>query len=94
MIAILISLLLFWQYLKYADADIIITPSPLHGEEGMIEWYFSKPKGWYEEIAARRGDFRLSSFWGPLASFATSRGICRGIAKYGEMGRYQLGNSF
>jgi predicted AlkP superfamily pyrophosphatase or phosphodiesterase len=66
---------LFWQYIKYASADILITPSPIHLEDGMKEWYFSKPVGWYEQVAEKRGPFRLHSFWGPLASFASSEWI-------------------
>jgi predicted AlkP superfamily pyrophosphatase or phosphodiesterase len=66
---------LFWQYIKYASPDILITPSPIHLEQGMKEYYFSKPAGWYEEVAAKRGPFQLHSFWGPLASFASSKWI-------------------
>jgi predicted AlkP superfamily pyrophosphatase or phosphodiesterase len=69
------SAVLFWQYIKYATADILITPSPIHLEQGMKEWYFSKPAGWYEEVAANRGPFQLHSFWGPLASLASSEWI-------------------
>jgi predicted AlkP superfamily pyrophosphatase or phosphodiesterase len=69
------SAVLFWQYIKYASPDILITPSPVHLEQGMKEWYFSKPAGWYEEVAAKRGPFKLHSFWGPLASFASSEWI-------------------
>jgi predicted AlkP superfamily pyrophosphatase or phosphodiesterase len=69
------SAVLFWQYMKYASADILITPSPIHLEDGMKEWYFSKPTGWYEQVADKRGPFRLHSFWGPLASFASSEWI-------------------
>jgi predicted AlkP superfamily pyrophosphatase or phosphodiesterase len=69
------SAVLFWQYIKYASPDILITPSPVHLEEGMKEWYFSKPAGWYEEVSAKRGPFQLKSFWGPLASSASSEWI-------------------
>ncbi|WCK56303.1 alkaline phosphatase family protein [Aneurinibacillus sp. Ricciae_BoGa-3] len=69
--------ILFWQYIKYASADIVITPSPIHLEDGMQEWYFSKPAGLYEQVAKRNGPFHLHSFWGPLASFASSEWIAR-----------------
>lgn len=69
--------ILFWQHIKYAGADIVLTPSPIHLENGLEEWCFSKPKGWYEQVAARIGPFRLHAFWGPLASFASSEWIAR-----------------
>lgn len=68
---------LFWQYLKYATADILITPAPVHLEHGLQEWCFSKPVGWYEHVAAQLGPFELKSFWGPLASFASSKWIAQ-----------------
>lgn len=68
---------LFWQHIKYATADIVITPSPLHSERGMEEWYFSKPAGLYGQLAARQGPFQLHNFWGPLASFSSSQWIAR-----------------
>jgi len=68
--------LLFWQNTLHAHADIIITPKPLHTEEGMIQWCYSKPAGFYESLAKRIGrPFNLMDYWGPLASDKASRWI-------------------
>lgn len=68
---------LFMQHIKYDSADIIITPSPMHLEQGMQEWYFSKPPRLYEHIAEKQGPFKLHSFWGPLAGTASSEWISK-----------------
>jgi len=66
---------LFWQYSKYIDADIVITPSPLHTDTGMIEWCYSKPAGLYEDLAGKIGEFSLMTYWGPLAGGRSSEWI-------------------
>jgi predicted AlkP superfamily pyrophosphatase or phosphodiesterase len=69
--------LLFFQNSLYADCDAVITPKPLHTEEGMIQWCYSKPVNLYEEICNRIGEFNLMHFWGPLAGIESSRWIGR-----------------
>lgn len=71
------SAVLFMQHIKYDSADYIVTPSPMHLEQGMEEWYFSNPPGLYEEIAEKQGPFKLHSFWGPLAGAASSEWISK-----------------
>jgi predicted AlkP superfamily pyrophosphatase or phosphodiesterase len=66
---------LFWQNLKYASADIVLTPSPIHDGHTFEQWCFSKPKGLYEAIIKKRGPFPLHNFWGPLASLKSSEWI-------------------
>ncbi|MFD0616146.1 alkaline phosphatase family protein [Paenibacillus sp. GCM10027629] len=68
---------LFMQHIKYDSADFIVTPSPMHLEQGMEEWYFSNPRGLYEQIAEKQGPFKLHSFWGPLAGAASSEWISK-----------------
>lgn len=68
---------LFFQSTLYARCDAVITPRPLHTEEGLIPWCYSKPPGLYEEISGRIGEFNLMSYWGPLASIESSRWIAR-----------------
>ena len=68
---------LFWQNTMYAKSDIIVTPRPLHMEDGrMIMWCYSKPAGFYDrELKQRFGEFNLATYWGPFASFKTSEWI-------------------
>lgn len=66
---------LFWQFIKYASADILLTPSPVHLAKGMHIRCFSKPHGWYEQVASHLGPFPLQHFWGPMASLPSSEWI-------------------
>lgn len=71
---------LFWQNIMFANSDIIITPAPLHTEDGkMTEWCYSKPVGLYEEIANEIGEFNLMSYWGPFASYKSSEWITKSV---------------
>jgi predicted AlkP superfamily pyrophosphatase or phosphodiesterase len=73
---------LFWQNTMYAKADVIVTPRPLHFDNGMQMWCYSKPIGFYDsQLKQRLGEFDLSSYWGPLASYKSSEWICN-AAKY------------
>ncbi len=67
---------LFCQNTLYGDADIIITPKPMHTDEGLIQWCYSKPVGLYEQVSADIGrPFNLMDYWGPLASSKASEWI-------------------
>lgn len=66
---------LFWQNSKFINADIVITPSPIHTEHGMVEWCYSKPVGYYEKISKNIGPFSLKDYWGPMASAKSSQWI-------------------
>ena len=59
---------LFWQNTLYGKADIIITPRPMHTEQGLIQWCYSRPVGLYEELSKEIGPFDLMDYWGPMAS--------------------------
>jgi predicted AlkP superfamily pyrophosphatase or phosphodiesterase len=72
---------LFWQNTLYANSDIIITPRPIHLENEMKMWCYSKPVGYYEKIVEQIGEFDLSSYWGPLSSSLSSEWITK-AAKY------------
>lgn len=65
----------FWQNSKYINADFVVTPSPLHTDKGIIEWCYSKPPGFYEELVKKLGKFELKSYWGPFANEDSSRWI-------------------
>ncbi|HKU49374.1 MAG TPA: alkaline phosphatase family protein [Nitrososphaera sp.] len=73
------SAVLFWQNTMYAKPDVVVTPRPIHLDEGMVMWCYSKPVGYYEELKARLGEFDLSSYWGPLASPKSSEWIASAV---------------
>ena len=68
---------LFWQNTLYANSDIVVTPRPIHLEDKMVMWCYSKPMGYYEELKEQFGEFDLTSYWGPLASPRSSEWIGR-----------------
>ena len=66
---------LFWQNTMYSNADFVLTPRPLHMEDNMIMWCYSKPPGFYEKLSEKIGKFDLTWYWGPLASKRSSEWI-------------------
>jgi predicted AlkP superfamily pyrophosphatase or phosphodiesterase len=66
---------LFWQNTMYANSDIVVTPRPIHLDDKMIMWCYSKPVGYYEKLKAKLGEFNLASYWGPFASSKSSEWI-------------------
>lgn len=66
---------LFWQSTLYGNADIIITPKPMHTDHRMIPWCYSKPVGLYENLVSKIEQFDLRHYWGPMASPMSSRWI-------------------
>jgi predicted AlkP superfamily pyrophosphatase or phosphodiesterase len=73
---------LFWQNTMYAGSDIVVTPRPLHFQDRMEMWCYSKPIGFYDhQLKQKLGEFNLASYWGPLASSKSSEWICD-AAKY------------
>lgn len=67
---------LFYQNTLYSNSDYIITPKPIHLENEMIMWCYSKPVGFYEEVSKMIGGFDLSKYWGPFSSQVSSEWIC------------------
>lgn len=64
------------QNIKGADADWIVTPSPIHEPDGTTKlWCYSKPDGLYEELLAEFGHFPLQHYWGPLANIESTKWI-------------------
>jgi predicted AlkP superfamily pyrophosphatase or phosphodiesterase len=66
---------LFWQNTMYANSDIVVTPRPIHLDEKIVMWCYSKPIGYYEKLKEKLGEFNLASYWGPLASPNSSEWI-------------------
>jgi predicted AlkP superfamily pyrophosphatase or phosphodiesterase len=53
-----------------------VTPRPIHLDDKMVMWCYSKPVGYYDEkLKEKFGEFDLASYWGPLASSKSSEWI-------------------
>ena len=60
--------MLFWQQSMGEDADIVLTPAPIHKHHGgMIGDCYSQPAGLYEKLRGKLGPFKLRHYWGPMA---------------------------
>lgn len=75
------SALLFYQLAMGAGADYVLSPAPVHTESRLIESVYSRPPALYSEIAAEQGDFRLTSYWGPMAGPDSSRWIASATSR-------------
>ena len=62
--------MMFWQQSLGEDADLILSPAPIHKHHGgMIEGCYARPADLYERLRKLVGrPFRLRHYWGPLAS--------------------------
>jgi len=69
--------MVFWQQSLGEGVDLLLSPAPIHKHHGgMIDAVYSRPPRLYEELVRRLGRrFKLSSYWGPLASRASSEWI-------------------
>ncbi len=64
------------QNIKDAAADFIITPEPIHHDDGRTELScYSKPDGLYDRMLPNLGQFPLQHYWGPLAGIESSKWI-------------------
>ena len=67
---------LFWQNTIYCEANIVVTPRPLHFDDGLMMWCYSKPVGYYDQqLKTKFGEFNLATYWGPFASHKSSEWI-------------------
>jgi predicted AlkP superfamily pyrophosphatase or phosphodiesterase len=67
---------LFWQNTMYCEANIVVTPRPLHFDDGLVMWCYSKPVGYYDQqLKTNFGEFNLATYWGPFASHKSSEWI-------------------
>lgn len=71
------SALLFFQNTMFASADVVVTPAPIHLDEGLVPWCYSKPVGFYEQLEQTHGGFQLPWYWGPLAGSKSSEWIAK-----------------
>jgi len=71
---------LFWQNTMFANSDYVITPRPIHLENGSMDmWCYSRPPNYYEEVAQNIGEFDLYSYWGPFSSFKSTEWISKSV---------------
>ncbi len=70
---------LFWQNSMFINSDIVVTPRPLHLDSGLVQWCYSKPVGYYEQLQSKIGSFKLHHYWGPAASLAASQWIAHAV---------------
>jgi predicted AlkP superfamily pyrophosphatase or phosphodiesterase len=67
---------LFWQNTMYCKANVVVTPRPLHFDNGIVMWCYSKPIGYYDlQLKGKFGEFNLATYWGPFASYKSSEWI-------------------
>lgn len=72
--------LLFWQNSLYSNNDYVISPRPIHLENGKMDmWCYSKPVNYYEDLVKEVGEFNLMNYWGPLASFNSTDWITKSV---------------
>ncbi|MCX6997923.1 MAG: alkaline phosphatase family protein [Kiritimatiellaeota bacterium] len=69
--------LLFWQQSLGEQADLILSPRPIHKHHGgMIEDCYSQPHDLYARLCGELGrPFPLRHYWGPLAAHPSSAWI-------------------
>ncbi len=82
--------LLFFQNTMFATTDVVVTPAPIHLDEGLVPWCYSKPVGFYEALAERLGEFQLPWYWGPLAGAKSSEWIAQAALETLEQHRPTL----
>ena len=69
--------ILFWQQSLGEQADVILSPKPIHKHHGgMIQDCYSQPHDLYEQLCSTIGrSFDLSDYWGPLSSVRSNEWI-------------------
>jgi len=71
---------LFWQNTMFANSNYLITPRPIHLENGGMDmWCYSRPPNYYEDVSSKIGEFDLLSYWGPFASFKSTEWISKSV---------------
>jgi len=74
--------MLFWQQSLGEDADIILSPAPIHKHHGgMIQDCYGQPEGLYRHLCRKVGKpFKLRHYWGPMASPRVGEWIAQATA--------------
>lgn len=73
--------IMFWQQSLGEQADLIVSPRPIHKHSGgLIQAVYTQPAGLYERLCQQVGhSFNLMHYWGPLASRKSTEWIVSGI---------------
>jgi len=70
------SAIWFPLHSKYAQADYICTPAPIHNPDGSESlWCYTKPTEMYGQLRDQFGHFPLQHYWGPLAGIPSTQWI-------------------
>lgn len=70
------SAIWFPLHSKYAQADYICTPAPIHNPDGSESlWCYTKPTELYGQLLEQLGHFPLHHFWGPMAGIQATQWI-------------------
>jgi len=74
--------MMFWQQSLGEDADLVLSPAPIHKHHGgMIPGCYAKPADLYERLCAAVGrEFSLAQYWGPIASAKCGDWIAGAVA--------------
>ena len=56
----------------YAKSDVVVTPKPMHTDDGLVQWCYSKPVGFYEQLAEKIGEKEVA-LGGLIAQMKTLR---------------------
>ncbi len=69
--------MLFWQQSMGEEADLVVSPAPLHKHHGgMIQDLYVHPQASHDAICSGAGrSFKLRRYWGPMASAAVGDSI-------------------
>lgn len=66
----------FALHCKYAQAEYICTPAPIHHADGSeTMWCYTKPPQLYAQLREQLGDFPLQHYWGPMAGIQSTQWI-------------------
>ncbi len=69
---------LFWQQSLGNQADILLSPAPVHKHHGgMIQDCYSQPTDLYPKLKKSCGGFNLMHYWGPFTSDKSSKWIVK-----------------
>ena len=75
------SALLFFQNSIGANADVIVTPAPVHAPDGRtIPACYTRPAALAQMLEGALGPFPLHHYWGPLAGLPASQWIAAATA--------------
>lgn len=74
--------LLFWQQSLGENADVVLSPAPIHKHHGgMIQDCYAQPAGLYQRLCEKTGrKFNLMNYWGPMASWKVGEWIADATA--------------